>query len=323
MGNKKLHFSIGIPAYKAKYLKECIDSVLSQTYRNFELIIVNDCSPENLDDIVGFYNDRRIQYYRNEINFGAEHVVDNWNKCLSYAKGDYFVLMGDDDLMEPVYLEKFNELICKYPQLDVFHCQSYIIDENSKKIDITSSWPEFESCYENIWHRTNFLREQYISDFVYNLKELKKNGGFYKLPLAWGSDDVSSYIAMGKKGIAHINLPIFNYRRNSLTISSSGNVKLKMEAILLVNDWLVDLFNEVPDDEKDLFLHQNLKISLGKYIQKRKIQTMVNSYSDGIISNMMYWVSHKNRLSINLFEIIYSLVQFFKKGFALKIRKNL
>lgn len=62
--------SIGIPAYKATYLKEAIDSVLNQTYTKFELIIVNDKSPENIEEIISTYNDKRIRYYKNEDNLG-------------------------------------------------------------------------------------------------------------------------------------------------------------------------------------------------------------------------------------------------------------
>ena len=50
-----MKFSIAIPAFKAKYLKECIDSILAQTYKDFELIIVNDASPEDIDSVVKPY----------------------------------------------------------------------------------------------------------------------------------------------------------------------------------------------------------------------------------------------------------------------------
>ncbi|HFZ0442388.1 TPA: glycosyltransferase family 2 protein, partial [Raoultella ornithinolytica] len=108
-------FTIGIPAYKASFLKECIDSILSQTFHDFELIIVNDASPENLDTIISSYNDKRIHYFKNEKNCGAENVIDNWNKCLSYANGDYFILMGDDDKLDVNYLSEFNKLISEHP----------------------------------------------------------------------------------------------------------------------------------------------------------------------------------------------------------------
>ena len=96
--------SIGIPAYKATYLKEAIDSVLNQTYTKFELIIVNDKSPENIEEIISTYNDKRIRYYKNEDNLGKTSIVLNWNKCLSYANGDFFVLLCDDDIMLPNFI---------------------------------------------------------------------------------------------------------------------------------------------------------------------------------------------------------------------------
>ena len=84
----KIKFSITIPAYKDKYLKETIDSVLAQTYTHFEVVIVNDASPYDLDSIVSQYTDPRIRYFKNEKNCGARNVVDNWNICLSHATGD-------------------------------------------------------------------------------------------------------------------------------------------------------------------------------------------------------------------------------------------
>lgn len=71
-------FSIIIPVYKARFLKECIDSILAQTYHNFELILVNDGSPYDIDSIVGQYHDSRIKYYKREKGYGAVRLVDNW-----------------------------------------------------------------------------------------------------------------------------------------------------------------------------------------------------------------------------------------------------
>ena len=83
-----IKFSVTVPAYKAQFLAECIDSILAQTYKNFELIIVNDASPQDLDSIVSKYDHPRISYYKNKVGFGAEHVVGNWNNCFEYATGD-------------------------------------------------------------------------------------------------------------------------------------------------------------------------------------------------------------------------------------------
>ncbi len=305
-------FSIGVPAYKKKFLKECIDSILLQTYTNFELIIINDASPENIEEIANKFSDIRIRYYKNELNTGAENVIDNWNNCLSYANGDFFVLMGDDDVMEPNYLEEFLKLINQYPLLDVFHCRSYIINEYSDKIETTPSWPEYESIYENIWHRIKSLRQQFISDFIYRTKTLKSNGGFFKLPLAWGSDDISSYIACAEKGIAHINTPLFNYRRSLLTISSTGNSRLKMAAILLEEEWLSNFLTKKPDNYLDKILHSSIQSYYKKYMQKKKIRTMSLSFDESITNYLVFWIVNRHKFNLRLNEILYSMVEYLK-----------
>jgi len=66
-----MFFSFVLPAYKATFLKEAIESILAQTYGDFELIIVDDASPEDLGSIVGSFHDSRISYHRNAVNIGA------------------------------------------------------------------------------------------------------------------------------------------------------------------------------------------------------------------------------------------------------------
>ena len=70
-----------LPVFKAKYLSESIDSILNQTMSDFELIIVNDQSPDDIDSIVFSFNDSRIQYDINEKNIGGTDLILNWNKC--------------------------------------------------------------------------------------------------------------------------------------------------------------------------------------------------------------------------------------------------
>lgn len=303
-----MKFSIAIPAYKSSFLKDCISSILNQTYKNYELIIVNDCSPEPVDEIISQFNDERISYYKNAVNIGSEKLVNNWNGCLEKANGDFFVMMGDDDRMEPDFLEEFSLLIQKYPDLDVFHCRSKIIDAEGEAISYTPSWPEFESVYENIWHRISRLRLQYVSDFVYRTSTLKANGGYHYFPLAWGSDDVTAYVACGTKGIAHTNKPVFNYRQTVLTISSSGNHEKKIEAINMRKDWFSNFLSVKPANEIDAVFYRNICQIIDYEMQKLKVSTMTEWYlhksaanvSKSISKRALYQVSFKDILTAYL-----------------------
>lgn len=97
--------SVIMPSYNTgKYIEESIRSVLAQTYENWELIIVDDCSTDNTDQIVGqFLADRRIRYLKNEKNSGAA-VSRNW--ALREAKGKWIAFLDSDDLWHPQKLEK-------------------------------------------------------------------------------------------------------------------------------------------------------------------------------------------------------------------------
>ena len=264
-GNMGMKFSVTIPAYKAQYLKEAIESVVSQTYFDWELIIVDDCSPEDIKSIVEpFLNDKRISYYRNEKNCGAVNVVDNWNICLNYCTGDYVICMGDDDRLLPCCLEEYQALIRKYPDLNVYHCRTEIIDECGKVTDLQEPRPEWESALSMLWNRWDHRNKQYIGDFCYGAEYLKSVGGYYKMPLAWGSDDITAVLATKEQGIANTQTFCFQYRENSQSItSSSANAKIKIEARLEQYKWFSTFLDEMHQTELPALDDKYLK-TIGK-----------------------------------------------------------
>lgn len=96
--------SIIMPSYNtAPYIKETIESVLAQSYRNWELLIVDDCSGDNTDEIINLFHDPRIQYFKNDQNSGA---AVSRNRALREAKGRFIAFLDSDDLWMPQKLEK-------------------------------------------------------------------------------------------------------------------------------------------------------------------------------------------------------------------------
>lgn len=101
------------------YLRESIDSVLSQTYRDFILLILDDGSSDNTPDVVSSYHDDRIIYTRNETNIG---LAANLNKGLSLVQTELVARMDGDDIAEPSWLEKSIHVLDTHP--DVAICSS-------------------------------------------------------------------------------------------------------------------------------------------------------------------------------------------------------
>jgi glycosyltransferase involved in cell wall biosynthesis len=235
--------------------------------------------------------------------------VDNWNKCLSFAKGDFIVMMGDDDLLEPDYLREFTDLIAARPDLDVYHCRSKVIDDNGKFLMLTPSWPEYENVLDNIFHRITERRSQYISDFVYRTDALKQNGGYYRLPLAWGADDITAFTACSEKGIAHTNKTLFNYRSNGLSITTTGNAIIKMEANMGYEQWLEDFLRcYQPRNTDEKILHDFLTRNQMRFMKKRKSYVMTASIKSKKTANLYMWLKNRSKFGITLPEVLYSFI---------------
>lgn len=306
-----MKFSITIPAYKQKYLAEAIDSCLAQTYQDFELIIVNDHSPEDLDAVVSQYDDQRIRYYVNEKNCGAIDVVDNWNICLSYAKGDYIICMGDDDRLLPCCLEEYDKLIDKYPILNIYHARTEMIDSNSAFLDMQEVRPERESVYSIIWHRFKG-RKQFIGDFLFRTDILRRNGGFYKIPLATFSDDISVVMAAQGGGIANMQVFGFQYREHSETISRSNNLRMIAYSARQACDWFIQFLTKETNDILDEKYRKLTLAMLPSVFNRWYYDMMEKDMIERPISACKYWVTVKDDFGFSRDQLIRLSLHYLK-----------
>lgn len=97
--NTRPKVSVCIPTYRgAATIAAAIESVLAQSFSDFELVVIDDGSPDDTQSIVERFEDARLRYLRNPQNLGPE---GNWNRCLKEAKGEYFKLLPHDDLLKP------------------------------------------------------------------------------------------------------------------------------------------------------------------------------------------------------------------------------
>ena len=134
---KELPFvTVFTPNYnKSKYLQETVESVLQQTYTNFEYIIVDDCSTDESWDIIRAYasKDERIRAYRNDENL---KIVKTRNKGFQYSSKEakYYAIIDSDDVSTPERLEKQVAFLEENPQYGLIGSDTIVIDEESKEI---------------------------------------------------------------------------------------------------------------------------------------------------------------------------------------------
>lgn len=138
MSNKNPKVSVCIPTYNsAKYLGEAIKSVLNQTFTDFELIISDNASNDNTENIVKNVDDERIRYIRNDTNIG---MYPNFNKCVRESKGQYIKFLCSDDWFQPNLLKKFSEIMDNYWQVGLVLCAMRWVDPNGYLITIAETF---------------------------------------------------------------------------------------------------------------------------------------------------------------------------------------
>ncbi|MFW6383201.1 MAG: glycosyltransferase family 2 protein, partial [Nanoarchaeota archaeon] len=129
--NKKPKVSVLMPAYNSQdYISDAIESILSQTYTDFEFVIIDDCSTDDTWKIIKKYakNDKRIKAFKNVKNSG---VTVSLNNGLEKCSGDYIARMDSDDVSLPKRLEKQVEVL-ENGKADVVGTNIYFIDEQGK-----------------------------------------------------------------------------------------------------------------------------------------------------------------------------------------------
>lgn len=195
--------SIGLTVWNGeRFLREALDSVLAQTFEDFELIISDNASTDATEQICRAYaaKDGRIRYFRNETNFGA---AKNFNRVIELSSGQYFKFLAADDAIEPQFLERCVNLLDNLPGIILVSANHIKVNEFSEtlslvKYDHDLRSPRVRDRFRKFWSqqagmplfgliRTNVLREtRMMRSFVFAdtclVVELVFKGKFAHVP---------------------------------------------------------------------------------------------------------------------------------------------
>lgn len=170
--------SIIMPSWNTGgFIAESIQSVIDQTYQNWELLIVDDCSTDNTDEVVASFEDDRIKYFRNEKNSGA---ALSRNRAMREARGEWIAFLDSDDLWIPEKLEKQIKFM-KENGYTLSYTEYEKIDEESKTLNIHVSGPEKVNKrkiynYDYIGQLTMMYSAKKYG--VIQIKDIKKNNDY-------------------------------------------------------------------------------------------------------------------------------------------------
>lgn len=155
--------SILMPVYKtAPYLREAVESILSQSFTDFELVVLNDCSPDDAEEILDTYTDPRIVRYKGEKNVGLSNIL---NVGIGLARGMYIARMDSDDLSLPDRLQIQVDYLESHPEIDLVSAgmqlfgakeEIWMREQNPEKVKIEALFHSPILHASSMWRRARF-----------------------------------------------------------------------------------------------------------------------------------------------------------------------
>jgi glycosyltransferase involved in cell wall biosynthesis len=275
--------SIGMPVYHGEpFLEEAINSILAQTFEDFELIISDNASTDETENICKEYaaKDRRILYYRNKENIGA---AKNYNRVFNLSKGKYFKWAAHDDVCAPTFLERCVEALEKNARIVLSYPKTIIIDSHGNHV---------KQYFDNL-HLSSVKPSERFRHFHRSLRTISERNSIFgviranvlkKTPLIGGyvSSDTLLLAELALRGMFYeVPEPLFFRRDHSQTSvranpdyykrSAWFNADKKWKLVLPRWRWLREYYHAILRVDLNLKERCNCFTELGKWMIRNKI----------------------------------------------------
>ncbi|MFA6339053.1 MAG: glycosyltransferase family 2 protein [Candidatus Paceibacterota bacterium] len=254
-----------MPVYNSeKYLREAIDSILNQTFKDFEFLIINDGSTDKSSEIIKSYKDSRIRLIENLENLG---MADNFNKGIELAQGEYVVRMDSDDISLPNRIETQVDFMDKNSEIGV--CGSWIKTIKNSKIGHAIKYlndsEEIKSnllFHTSLAHPSTIIRKEAITKN--NLRYEKKYDP---------ADDYALWTQVSKiTKISNIQKVLLFYRVHQKNITNTKEEQRKNNVTLIQENLLKDFGIKYNNEE----LHTHRAISNFSITGMSEVKTAEN-----------------------------------------------
>jgi glycosyltransferase involved in cell wall biosynthesis len=215
--------SVVIAAYnRARFLAECIESVLSQSFHDFEVVIVDDGSTDNTREVVSRYLPPAKYFYQE--NQGAPAT---YSKGIELARGDYIALLGSDDALLEDALQKGVEVLDRWPNVGFSYGQAYIMDEEGHITELSRPRHRKGSYVRS---GREEIKDLILGNYITGSTTMIRRSCFAEVglfnPVFYrGSEDFDMWVRLAKRyDVAYIDSPLAKYRVHRQSLSAGRQV---------------------------------------------------------------------------------------------------
>lgn len=296
-----------MPTYNvAPYVKEAVESVLRQTYDDFELLVIDDCSTDNTLDVVREVDDSRIRVVRNERNLG---LADNLNRGLSLITTEYVARMDGDDIALPYWLEKEMNYLESHPEVG-------ICGGGGERFGTTTSTILFPERHEDI--AVNMLFQCTIIVPTFRMSLYHKDGLRYRSD-AFPAEDYRFWAdALEVTRLHNIGETLFRYRMHSTQICSSRKEE-QLGKVVEVQKQVLGHIVGMTSEDVEYFTGPFIeRIGSPEDLRRRRVfanRLLTLNSVKGFFNSK----SLRRRLSFEIQQNLYQTIvsQYFNKGYGL------
>ncbi len=237
--------TIGIPTYNSgdRYLLQAVESGLAQTYPNLEIVVSDNASTDQTEELINNFADSRIRYFKHEQNIGLKN---NFNFCVEQARGDYFVLLCDDDSIDPDLIQVCIEKVRHDATLGVVVTGARVINGETEVVSETTIKREEGLVTDFFFDWFNDSIPLYLCNTFYNIKGLREIGMFHSKKDLFFDVVATAKLAAGM-GIAYVPEVKASFRRHSSNTCGTP---------VMVFDWsedclyLLDIMCDLADPDR-------------------------------------------------------------------------
>ena len=268
--------SVVMPMYNASaFLQECIDSILNQTFKDFELIIIDDGSTDNSIKIVESYADGRIRLYPSTHNY-----IHSLNKGMALARGKYVARMDADDMMYPERLEKEWEFMEQHPEVDVCGSGVETFGIWGRALPVCTEHKDIASAMvfqSPMFHPTVIFRAEKIRELYWESGECKLYDPQYVY-----AEDYALWVKLLQQGFVFANIkePLVHYRLSESQITSvhTEEMEEKGKAIRVnMAEYVGSLLENCSDTEIRTYYASTLRMVAKGYIIKNTLLRILSN----------------------------------------------